>query len=166
LMSIVLLGMSIVTLAPETTFLAQPLLKRQLTTVRINGVDLTIFPGVDARLRRAEEVFASYPTARDNFLALPDAPGLYAIYKKKMPIWEIYSLWPRDRAFETAELARLQSAVPQVIFLSDHALDDRPELRYSRTHPVIYQWIVDNYKPLPAPSGSSYDPWQAYVRTP
>lgn len=165
-MSIVLIGFSILALAPETTFLAQPLLNKSVTTVTINGIDLTVFPGVDARIRRSEEVFATFPDARDNFLAVPDAPGLYAIYKKKMPIWEIYSLWPRDGAFEASELARLQAAPPQVIFLSDHALDNRPELRYSRTHPLTYRWIVDNYRPLPAMSKSLDEAWQTYVRVP
>lgn len=164
--SIVLLGVSILTLAPETPFLAHPLLNKRLITISINGTTLHTFPGIDANLRSAEDIFATLPHARDSFLALPNAPGLYAINKKKMQIWEIYSLWPRDRAFEARELARLQLAPPQVIFLSDHALDGRPELRYSRTHPVLYQWIVDNYQPVPSLSKFSDQPWKVYVRTP
>lgn len=163
-MSIVLIGSSVLALAPETTFLAKPLLNRPVTTVKINGVDLAVFPGVDARIRRSEEVFAAIPGARDSFLAVPDAPALYAINRKKMPIWEIYALWPRDPAFEAAELARLKAAPPKVVFLSDYALDNRPELRYSRTHPLTYWWIMDNYQPLPALEKSSDEAWPTYVR--
>jgi hypothetical protein len=165
-MSVALLAVSILTLAPEKPFLAQSLLKQRLATISINGSTLHVFPGVAARLRSAERVFAAVPHARDSFLALPDAPGLYAINKKKMPIWEIYSLWRRDRAFEAPELARLQSAPPQVVLLSDHALDQRPELRYSSMHPVLYQWIVDNYQPGPALPDSSEESWKIYVRNP
>jgi hypothetical protein len=164
--SVILFGVSILTLAPEVPFLAQPLLNNRLVTISINGSTLHVFPGVDARLRSAEHVFAALPQARDSFLALPDAPALFAINKKKMQIWEIYSLWPRDPAFEALELARLQLAPPQVVFLSDHALDGRPELRYSSTHPVLYQWIVNNYQPAHALLTSPNQSWQVYVKVP
>jgi hypothetical protein len=163
-MATALLGVSILVLAPEVPYLAQPLLKKPLTTTSIIGTNLYVPSWINARLQSAEYVFATIPNARDSFLAIPDSPGLYAIYKKKMQIWEIYSLWPRDPSFERAELSRLQVNAPQVIFLSNHALDGRPELRYSSTHPILYQWIVDNYRPEPALQKSPNPPWEVYVR--
>jgi hypothetical protein len=165
-MSVVLLSVSILTLAPDKPFLAQPLLKKRLATISINGSILHVFPGVVSRLSSAERVFTTVPHARDSFLALPDAPGLYAINKKRMQIWEIYPLSRRDRAFEAAELVRLQSAPPQVVLLSDHSLDQRPELRYSNMHPVLYQWITENYQLSPALSNTSDQSWAVYVKAP
>lgn len=149
LTSIVVLGVSTLTLTPEKTFLAHLILEKPLSTISVNNSTLYVFRGIDARLQAVEQVFAARPYARDSFLALPDGPGLYAIYEKKMPIWEIYSLSQRNAEFEAPELARLQAAPPEVVMLSDHALDERPELRYSKMHPVLYQWIVDNYHIVP-----------------
>jgi len=145
--SIAVLGMSLLTLAPEKSFLTQLLLQKPLAAISVNNSTLYVFQSTAFQLREAERVLATIPHASDSFLALPNTPGLYAIYEKKMPIWEIYSLWPRNAAFENAELARLKAAAPNVVLLSDHALDERPEFRYSKTHPVLYRWIKDNYRP-------------------
>ncbi|MET0961759.1 MAG: hypothetical protein ABWY05_02940 [Noviherbaspirillum sp.] len=163
-MATTLLGVSILALAPGVPYLAQPILKKPLTTISVSGTNLYASPWINARLQNAEHVFEFIPNARDSFLAIPDSPGLYAIYKKKMQIWEIYSLWPRDPLFERSELSRLQVNAPQVIFLSNHALDGRSELRYSSTHPILYRWIVDNYRLEPALQESPHPPWEVYVR--
>ena len=147
LTSVVVLGVSVIMLTPEKPMLAKLILKKTLASISVNGSALYVFPGVDVRLREVEQVFTTLPHTRDNFLAIPDSPALYAIYEKRMPIWEIYSLSTRNAAFEAPELARLKEAAPEVVFLSDHALDSKPELRYSRTHPVLHQWITDNYRP-------------------
>lgn len=147
LTSILVLGVSVIMLTPEKPMLAQLILKKPLAPISVNGSDLYVFPGVDVRLREVEQVFATLPNTRDNFLAIPDTPALYAMYGTRMPIWEIYSLSIRNAAFEAPELARLKAAAPDVVLLSDHALDNKPELRYSKTHPVLHQWITDNYRP-------------------
>jgi hypothetical protein len=64
-----------------------------------------------------------------------------------MPIWEIYSLLPRDKDFEFAEIRRLESALPELVLLSDHALDGNPDFRYSRMHPLTYAWLISRYRP-------------------
>jgi len=153
LTSIVVLGLSVLALTPEKTYLAQLILKKPLSTISVNDTELHVFPDIKTSLDEVEQALAQHPEARDHFLALPNFPGLYAIYDKKMPIWETYSLLPRNAAFQAAELARAKAASPDMILLSDHALDQRTELKYSKTHTVLYQWIVENYRALP-PSSS------------
>jgi hypothetical protein len=63
-----------------------------------------------------------------------------------MPIWETYSLIPRDRDFEIAEIRRLESSLPESVLLSDHTLDGNPEFRYSRMHPLTYAWLISRYR--------------------
>jgi hypothetical protein len=127
----------------------------------MNGHEIVVRPFVANHLKTAEIAFASVPNARANFLAIPNFPGLYALNKSKIGIWEIYSLSARDAKFEKAELARLLKAPPEVVLLSDHALDDRPELRYSNMHPVMYGWILNNYRRIDVGPLSKLD---VYVR--
>lgn len=81
------------------------------------------------------------------FLALPDTVGLHAIFRTKMSVWENYALFPASPEFERSEIARIESMPPDVIILSDYPLDGNPELRFSRTHPLTYQWIKTHYEP-------------------
>ncbi len=99
-----------------------------------------------------------------NFLAVPNMPALHAIYRTKMPIWEIYSLVPADVEFEFREIKRLECATPELVLLSDHALDGRPEFRYSRLHPQTYRWILAHYELSAVDGGPDGTGIRAYIR--
>lgn len=152
---------SLLALTPQKPYLTGILLDKPLRTVSINGSDIHVLPGIDTYLRDVDQILSATPGARENFLAVPNAPTLYAIYRQKMPIWEIYALWPRSVAFEAQEVERLQAAAPRLVLMSNHALDRRPELRYSSTHPVIHAWITRHYVPDATPM--TYQAWQVLL---
>lgn len=82
------------------------------------------------------------------FVAVPDMPSLHAVYGMPMPIWEIYTLFKRDAEFEQAELARMKAYDPEVVIVSDVALDGRRELRYSNLRPEIVRWLEGNFNSI------------------
>jgi hypothetical protein len=97
------------------------------------------------------------------FLALPDMPGLHAIFRERMPVWEIYPLFPVGAAFERAEIARIASDPPDLFILSDHALDGDQGLRFSSTHPLTYDWMTREYD---ADGRVALGPLKSYARRP
>lgn len=119
-------------------------------------VDLASFDGSGDRLRVSAEFAASFrrvqalvqptPTGARGFLALPNLPGLHAILREPMGIWEIYPLVPRSAAFDRQEIARLEGRLPARILVSNHELDDRDEFKYSDMHKTFYQWIRSKYR--------------------
>lgn len=128
----------------------QPLLEKHLwqrkfEQIEVSGQSLFTSPGTALRIELANAALARHPEASQNFLAQPNMPSLHAMHEAKIPIWEIYSLFPRAEDFENAELARLVPNPPKLILISDHALDNREEFRYSRMHPLIYAWVQENY---------------------
>jgi len=159
--AVCLVGLSLLMLLEDLPLLSNVVLDRKMTTVVMNGSELHVHPFVVEYLQSTEHVFSVVPEARDNFLALPNFPGLHAVNKARMGVWEIYALSARDARFEQAELARLASRPPAVVMLSNHALDDRPDLRYSVMHPLMYKWIMDNYHPATLSHPSRVD---VYVR--
>lgn len=83
-----------------------------------------------------------------NFYVMPFMPGAYSLFNARSPTWEIYTAWPRDAAFQQEEITRLSHAAPGFILITDEALDGRDTLRFQHTHPLIYQYILQNYLPL------------------
>jgi len=165
-MAIALLGVSVLAVAQDSAVLNGTLMGRPMTTVSIDGSTLHVYPYIEDSLRDSATALAAVPGARQNFLALPDMPGLFAIHRSRIGIWEIYALSARSATFEQAELARLGRKPPQLVLLSNHALDDHPELTYSRMHPVMYKWVLDNYRRanLSHPGGLEVYIPKAYVQ--
>jgi hypothetical protein len=146
-LSVCLLGVSLITLSASNAYLAYNLIKMDHVKTDIAGEQLWISRGLSERLQLITGELQELTSTSGNFLALPNMPSIHAIFHAKMPVWEIYSLIPRDREFEIAEIKRLESSLPELVLLSDHALDGNPEFRYSRTHPLTYAWLISRYRP-------------------
>lgn len=100
-----------------------------------------------ALLRRLTGEYASHGRP---FVAVPYWPGAYAYFGQRSPLWEIYATPPRSAAFQRDEIRRLAAADPGFVVLLEFPLDNREELRYSRTHPLIMQYIVEHFDRLPS----------------
>jgi hypothetical protein len=146
LLAICLFAVSVVTVSDSNTYLSARLLKRNLVQSTIDGQKIWMFPGIYKRFQESTKALSDQVGGVATFLAVPDMTGLYAIYRAKIPIWEIYPLIPRDTEFEVREIKRLDSSVPNLVLLSEHALDGNPEFRYSQTHPMIYAWVLSRYQ--------------------
>jgi hypothetical protein len=96
--------------------------------------------------------------ARDDrsFVAAPFWPGAYPLLGKKSPMWAIYALQPRNGAAQQLEIERIKAANPGFILINDFPLDGREELRFRNTHPLIHQFILDNFELFPNPPNSYY----------
>ena len=84
-----------------------------------------------------------------SFVAAPFWPGAYALLERKSPLWEIYPILPRTESFEKKEIKRIEAVQPGFAILLDNPLDGRDELRFSKTHPFIYQYINNHFDLLP-----------------
>ncbi|TQK10184.1 hypothetical protein FBX97_0098 [Herbaspirillum sp. SJZ107] len=140
------LGFSVLAVGQDVMIINSKLFGRTMKTVVIDGSTLHTDPFIVDHILASRRALATVPGAQANFLAVPNLPGLYAINRSRMGIWEIYALSHRDAGFEQAELARLAKLPPKMVLLSNHALDNQPQMRYSAIHPVTYKWIVDNYE--------------------
>jgi len=123
---------------------------------------------VSASIARDVELIKKFGNAADaeasdkaSILIMPFWPGAYALLNRKSPTWEIYALFRRSQAFEQAELDRIQAAAPTLAMINDAPLDDRDELRFRNTHPLIYQYVMDNFELV---KDFSEDPWNLVYR--
>jgi hypothetical protein len=98
-----------------------------------------------AILKRAVELYAANGRS---FVAAPLWPGAYALFKRKSPMRETYALVPRGSEFERREIERIKLAKPGFVVIVNIPLDGREELRFRNTHPLIEQFIRDNFDPV------------------
>jgi hypothetical protein len=129
--------------------------------IEISGNHLQVAPGTANDIRLLRNLSHQYTPDGQSFIATPFWPGAYALLERKSPMWEIYALFPTSQAREQAEIERIKVAKPRFSLVLDIPLDGRDELRFRNTHPLIHQYILDNFQLLPNSLHSSY---QIYTR--
>ena len=143
---IALLATSLLTIGSSQPYLSALLFKTKFVQADVGGQQLWLSRGTSKLLQFATEAISHQSTGSNNFLAVPNMTSLYAIYRTKMPIWEIYSLIPRNGKFEGREIERLELILPDLVLISDHALDGNPLFKYSQMRPRINEWITSGYQ--------------------
>ncbi len=114
--------------------------------IEVSNSQIRINPGTANMLTLFDNLVTQYAPDGRTFYAAPNLLTMYAVFERQSPTWEIYQLFPRDKAFETTEIERLKAANPGFVVLSNLGTDGRDNLRFINTHPLIYRYIQDNFK--------------------
>ena len=129
---------------------------KQCVNIEISGSNLSVDPGTASDIGLLRKLADEYAPNSQNFIAAPFWPGAYPLLGRKSPMWEIYALFPRSEGFQQLEIERIKAANPGLILIFDLALDGRDELRFRNTHPLIHQYILNNFELLPDSSNPAY----------
>ncbi len=130
------------------------------------GGDLIIHRNA-AHFELLRNLVQSYAKNETDFLALPNLPSLHAIYRSKMPVRDIYALFPRSERFQNDEIYRIMNSEISLIIISNHALDGNEDLRYRNLQPITYLWITENFKRIELDSNlKQADDLEVYRRSP
>lgn len=90
-------------------------------------------------------------------LALPALGMMYALYDLPSPLRGVYFLFPPGERAEREMILDLETAPPDCAVLGDLAIDGREDLRFSRTHPLVWSRLMEMYQPEPrAPFWAAY----------
>lgn len=137
---------------------------KRCVTVEISGSKLQVKTGTANDIALIRRLTQEYATDGRPFIAAPFWPGAYALMERKSPMWETYALFPRSAAFEKKEIERIKSASPGFALIFDFALDGRDSLRFRNSHPLIYQYIQDNFDTDPNSPNPQYQIFKARSR--
>jgi hypothetical protein len=119
--------------------------------VRLGGDTIKTDPETAYNIALLSSLAKEYCRDGRTFLAVPFWPGAYAVMERKAPIWEIYPLVPRNSTFQEREIERIEDAEPGFVIVWDLALDGREDLRFQNTHPLIDQYIRQNFEQIEDP---------------
>jgi len=103
-----------------------------------------------------------YAPGDQTFIATPFWPGAYAALERRSPMWEIYALFPRDAAFQRAEIERIKAANPGFVLVLDIAIDGSDQTRFRNTHAMVFEYIRTHFESLGAYMGNPA--YQVYRR--
>lgn len=138
---------------------------KQCVNIEISGSDIVVDPNTASDVGLLRKLVTQYARDGQSFIATPFWPGAYSLFERKSPMWEIYALFSRSQSFELAEVERIKAAKPGFALVFDHPLDGRDELRFQNTHPLIHQYILDNFERLPDSPNPEYKIYKAKTNT-
>ena len=136
-------------------------LSQQCVNIEISGSNLLVDAGTANDIGLLRKLVGQYAVDGRSFIATPVWPGAYAFLKRKSPMLEIFPVFPRTPAFEKTEIARIKMANPGFVLVFDIPVDGRDELRFRNTHPLIHQYIMDNFERLSDSPNPAYQIYKA-----
>ncbi|MEO6564286.1 MAG: hypothetical protein ABIN99_14790 [Nitrosospira sp.] len=134
---------------------------KQCENIEVSGSNLDIDPGTASDIGLLRKLADEYAPNSRSFIAAPFWPGAYPLLGRKSPMWEIYAIFPRSEGFQQTEIERIKTANPGFVLIFDFPLDGREALRFRNTHPLIHQYILDNFELLPDSPNPAYQIYKA-----
>lgn len=129
---------------------------KRCVSVEVSGSALQVDPSAADEIALLRQLSEQYASNGESFIAAPFWPGAYALLERQSPMWEVYALTSRSDSFEKKEIERIKESSPAFVIILDIPLDGREELRFKNTHPLTYQYILDNFEVVPYSSNPAY----------
>jgi hypothetical protein len=129
--------------------------------VEVSGNRLKVDPATTSDIALLRRLDAQYAPNGESFLVAPLWPAAYPLLARRSPMWEIYPILPRSEAFEMEEIKRIKASKPSFVLIFDYPLDRREDLRFRNTHPLIHQYILDSFVPVPYSINPAYQIYKA-----
>ncbi len=103
---------------------------------------------IDSLSRVAEERL----DASDSLLMVPTLAELLPILRRRSAVYDTYCLYPASERDEQRMLRSIDEERVRLAFVSDEAVDGREELRFSRTHPLVWAKLEAEFEHLELPA--------------
>jgi hypothetical protein len=113
--------------------------------MKIGGADLTVTPLIATDVGILNRLEAKYASHGESFLVTPVWPSAYPMFERKSPIWDLYSLFPRDMETQEKEIAEIQKANLAFILVIDEPPDKNGALLFRNTNPHLMTYIRSHY---------------------
>ena len=92
-------------------------------------------------LGRLRNLIETHSKPEDFVLLLPTFLTLYPMLKRKPPVYNLFCVYPATEEEESKMIGELSAHEISFILISNVPLDNREELRFSQTHPNVWQYI-------------------------
>ena len=76
----------------------------------------------------------------------PSIPGFYALYNREPAAYDTYCVYPATPEKQEKMRQELIANRAKLAIIFDVLLDGRDDLRFSRTHPRVYEYFRQNFE--------------------
>jgi hypothetical protein len=114
----------------------------------VGGSSLWISRSSAELLDALESVVRSRLEPEDPLLAVPTLAELLPILDRRSAVYDIYCMYPASRGEQERMLRSIDEEAVRLALVRDDPLDGREELRFSRTHPLVWSHLVGEFEPL------------------
>lgn len=133
---------------PLAEYLRHPLEER--VTMEIDGHEFHVFRAQKLLLSTLRDQVAANVSDGECFATAPLYCFAYPFMHTRCPWYDTYLLFPRDRAWQEGMIQSMNDQRVSLVMLSTEAtIDGRADLAFPRTHPLVWQFIQDNYVVIP-----------------
>lgn len=80
------------------------------------------------------------------FFAAPAYPALYASLFRDSPVYDTFCLYPADDGAQQQMIDAIERARVFAALVSDEPIDGREELRFSHTHPRVWEHLCSRFR--------------------
>jgi hypothetical protein len=106
-------------------------------------------PADTNRLLTCLRKFAAENVApREGILIALFTPTLYPILGHESPLWDLGYFFPATARRQEAMIHELAAKNVNWAIISDTPLDKREDLRFSATHELVWQYLMENFEPI------------------
>lgn len=149
--TLVLIGLaagSWATMLPLTHFFQQRQAPGYFESMRIGSLDVWAIEWETRLVERVSELCREERRGGDGLLALPLLVSLYPILGLKAPVYDTYCVFPADEAAQQRMIAAIRAADVRIAVIYNLALDQREDLRFSATHPLVMAYLLSEMERL------------------
>jgi hypothetical protein len=97
-------------------------------------------------LEQMNRVINTCSNSEEKCFFVPSIPGFYALYNREPAAYDTYCVYPATSEKQEKMMQELIASRAKLAIIFDMLLDDRDDLRFSRTHPRVYEYIQQNFE--------------------
>jgi len=111
----------------------------------VRGEELWLTPRQYGPLNLLTQTVAKWVPEDEGLFMAPYLPTMYYILKREAPTYNTYFLFKTPATEQKKIIASLESRNVRWAIIGDIPLDGRDELRFSRTHDMVWDYLQRNY---------------------
>jgi hypothetical protein len=112
------------------------------------GAKIFVPDGINRLLTCLRKFATENITPREGVIIPPYLPMLYPILRHESPIWDLCIYFPATAQRQQAMIHDLAAKNVNWAIISDTPLDKREDLRFSATHKLVWQYLMENFEPV------------------
>ena len=110
---------------------------------------LWMHPGTAGLLDRVRLTTDAMLAPGGQILVVPHWPALYLHLDRESPLRETYFIVPEPEEHQRRMIGDLERRNVTAVLISDLGMDNRADLRFGRTHPLVYRHLLERYEKVP-----------------